>query len=43
MTQKYACHAPANAGTLAIQALEAARGQTAPAACVGMSPAAQTS
>ena len=25
MTQKYACHAPANAGTLAIQALEAAR------------------
>jgi integrase len=43
MTQKYACHAPANAGTLAIQALEAARGQTALAACVGTSPASQTS
>lgn len=43
MTQRYAVHAPANAGTLAIQALEAARGQTALAACAGTSPSAQTS
>lgn len=43
MTQRYAVHAPADAGTLAIQALEAARGQTALAACAGTSPSAQRS
>jgi integrase len=40
MTMRYACHAPANAGTLAIAALEASRGH---APLAGTSPSAQTS
>lgn len=43
MTQRYAVHAPANAGTLAIAALEASRGQTSLAVNSGTSPSAQTS
>lgn len=43
MTMRYGCHAPANAGTLAIAALEASRGQLSLAGCGGTSPSAQTS
>jgi integrase len=40
MTMRYACHAPADAGALAIAALESSRGQ---APLAGTSPSAQTS
>lgn len=43
MTMRYGCHAPANAGMLAIAALEASRVQTPLAGCSGTSPSAQTS
>jgi integrase len=43
MTMRYACHAPADAGALAIAALEVSRGQAPRPAGVGTSPSAQTS
>jgi len=43
MTMRYGCHAPANAGSIAIAALEASRGQARLPVGEATSPSAQTS